>query len=110
MGLTFKENVPDLRNTKVIDVVERLAALGHQVTVHDPLGDAAEAKHEYGLELSADALSGTYDIVVVAVAHDVYRALPDEAVARLVAEDGLLADLKNVFRDRELPGVRRWTL
>ncbi|HEX8191398.1 MAG TPA: nucleotide sugar dehydrogenase [Allosphingosinicella sp.] len=110
MGFTFKENVPDLRNTKVIDVVRRLSALGHQVTVHDPLSDPAEARHEYGLDLSAEALSGTYDVVVVAVAHEDYRALSDEALAVLVAEDGLLADLKNVYRDRELPGIRRWTL
>ncbi|HZF94027.1 MAG TPA: nucleotide sugar dehydrogenase [Allosphingosinicella sp.] len=110
MGFTFKENVPDLRNTKVIDVIRRLSALGHQVTVHDPLSDPAEARHEYGLELSQDALSGTYDIVVVAVAHEDYRALPDDTLAGLVAEDGLLADLKNVYRDRELPGIRRWTL
>jgi UDP-N-acetyl-D-galactosamine dehydrogenase len=110
MGFTFKENVPDLRNTKVIDVIRRLSALGHQVTVHDPLSDPAEARHEYGLELSADALSGTYDVVVVAVAHEDYRALGDDTLAGLVAEDGLLADLKNVYRDRELPGVRRWTL
>jgi UDP-N-acetyl-D-galactosamine dehydrogenase len=110
MGFTFKENVPDLRNTKVIDVVKRLSALGHQVTVHDPLGDAAEAKHEYGLDLSADALTGTYDVVLVAVAHEDYRALSDDTLAGLVAEDGLLADLKNLFGNRPLPGVRRWTL
>jgi UDP-N-acetyl-D-galactosamine dehydrogenase len=110
MGFTFKENVPDLRNTKVVDLVRRLTALGHQVTVHDPLSDPAEARHEYGLELSADALSGRYEVVLVAVAHDDYRALPDETVAGLVAEGGLLADLKNLYRDRELPGLRRWTL
>src|SRR4051794_9405290 len=50
MGLTFKEDVPDLRNSKVIDVVRRLAELGHDVTVHDPLGDPAEARHEHGVE------------------------------------------------------------
>ena len=110
MGFTFKENVPDLRNTKVIDVVKRLVELGHQVTVHDPLSDAAEAKHEYGLELSGDALSGRYDTVLVAVPHDEYRALSDDALTGLVAEDGLLADLKNLYRDRALAGVKRWTL
>jgi UDP-N-acetyl-D-galactosamine dehydrogenase len=110
MGLTFKENVPDLRNTKVIDVVRRLGALGHRVTVHDPLSDPAEAKREYGLELPADGLSGTYDAVLVAVAHEEYRVLSDAVLGGLVAEGGLLADLKNLYRDRPLPGVRRWTL
>jgi UDP-N-acetyl-D-galactosamine dehydrogenase len=97
MGLTFKENVPDLRNSRVIDVIRRLEALGHEVTVHDPLADAAEARHEYGLDLAADGL-------------DSYRALDDSHIAGLVAEGGLLADLKNLFADRALPGVRRWTL
>ena len=110
MGLTFKENVPDLRNSRVIDVIRRLEALGHEVAVHDPLADAAEARHEYGLSLSPDALERSYDLVFVAVPHEAYRGLPDERVAGLVAEGGLLADLKNLFAQRPLPGVRRWTL
>jgi UDP-N-acetyl-D-glucosamine/UDP-N-acetyl-D-galactosamine dehydrogenase len=110
MGLTFKEDVPDLRNSKVIDVVRRLAELGHRVTVHDPLGDAAEAKHEYGVEPAADALDGRYDLVVVAVPHRAYGELSDDALTRLIAPEGLLADLKNLYRDRELGGVSRWTL
>jgi UDP-N-acetyl-D-galactosamine dehydrogenase len=110
MGLTFKEDVPDLRNSKVIDVIRRLAELGHQVTVHDPLGDAAEAAHEYGVEPSPDALDRGYDLVVVAVPHSVYGEIDDAGVAGLVAEGGLLADLKNLYAGRALPGVERWTL
>ncbi|MEA3065247.1 MAG: UDP-N-acetyl-D-glucosamine/UDP-N-acetyl-D-galactosamine dehydrogenase [Sphingomonadales bacterium] len=110
MGLTFKEDVPDLRNSKVIDVIRRLAELGHAVTVHDPLGDAAEAKHEYGVEPSADALDRSYDLVVVAVPHAAYGELDDSKVAGLVAEGGLLADLKNLYAGRDLAGVERWTL
>jgi UDP-N-acetyl-D-galactosamine dehydrogenase len=110
MGLTFKENVPDLRNSRVVDVIERLRALGHQVTVHDPLADPAEAQHEYGIELETDGLTGRYDVVLVAVPHEDYGALDDATLAGLVAEDGLLADLKDLYRGRELPGVRRWTL
>jgi len=109
MGLTFKENVPDLRNSRVIDVIERLEALGHQITVHDPLADADEARHEYGLELAADGLDGTYDVALVAVPHAFYGDLPGERIAGLVAEGGLLADLKNLYRGRALP-VSRWTL
>jgi UDP-N-acetyl-D-galactosamine dehydrogenase len=110
MGLTFKENVPDLRNSKVVDVIRRLESLGHEVTVHDPLADPAEARHEYGAELASDALDRRYDLVVAAVPHEAYRALDDSKVAALVAEDGLLADLKNLFAGRALPGVERWSL
>jgi len=110
MGLTFKENVPDLRNSKVVDVIWQLAELGHDITIHDPLASPEEAKHEYGIELAADALDRSYDLVVVAVPHGEYRKLDDEALASLVAGGGLLADLKNIYAGRTLPGVDRWTL
>jgi UDP-N-acetyl-D-galactosamine dehydrogenase len=110
MGLAFKENVPDLRNSRVIDVIRGLADLGHDVTVHDPIVDGAEARHEYGLELDPDALSRRYDLVLVAVPHEAYRFLPDAQVAGLVAEGGLLADLKNLYAGRALGGAERWTL
>jgi UDP-N-acetyl-D-galactosamine dehydrogenase len=110
MGLTFKENVPDLRNSRVIDVIRRLGELGHEVTVHDPLADPAEAEHEYGLAVAADALERRYDLVVAAVAHDSYAALADDRLAALVADGGLLADLKNLYAGRALAGVERWTL
>jgi UDP-N-acetyl-D-galactosamine dehydrogenase len=110
MGLAFKENVPDLRNSRVIDVVRRLEALGHQVTVHDPLADSAEARHEYGIDLAADALDRRYDLVLVAVPHAAYSELDDTRLAGLVADGGLLADLKHLYKGRELPGVERWTL
>jgi len=109
LGLAFKENVPDLRNSKVIDVISRLAELGHDVTVHDPLADTAEARHEYGLDLDSGALEKAYDLVVVAVPHAEYGALADDRVSALVAEGGLLADLKNLYRGRTL-SVERWTL
>jgi UDP-N-acetyl-D-galactosamine dehydrogenase len=110
MGLAFKENVPDLRNSRVIDVVRRLQSLGHDVTVHDPLADAAEARHEYGVDLAADAFERSYDLVLVAVPHAAYAGLDDSRLAGLVAEGGLLADLKHLYKGRELAGVERWTL
>jgi UDP-N-acetyl-D-galactosamine dehydrogenase len=110
MGLAFKENVPDLRNSRVIDVIRRLQALGHEVTVHDPLADGGEARHEYGIDLAADAFDRSYDLVLVAVPHDAYSALDDSKLAGLVAEGGLLADLKHLYKNRALPGVERWTL
>jgi len=104
--------VPDLRNTKVIDLVERLRGHGHQVDVHDPLADPAEAHHEYGLELTSD-LGGAepYDAVVGAVAHDEYLAFTPDDIARLLRTGGLLADVKNLWRGLALTGDRRrWTL
>ena len=111
MGLTFKENVPDLRNSKVADLIRRLEWLGHDVTVHDPLADAGEAMHEYGVALDGDALGRTYDMVVAAVAHDEYRALTFDRIDALVAPGGLLADPRDLFRGvATRPDVGRWTL
>jgi UDP-N-acetyl-D-galactosamine dehydrogenase len=79
--------------------------------LHDPLANAAEAAHEYDAKLSPDALAGQYDIVVAAVPHRSYKDLSDDAIKGLVAGDGLLADLKGIWRDRALPAqIERWTL
>jgi UDP-N-acetyl-D-galactosamine dehydrogenase len=110
LGITFKENVPDLRNSKVIDVVRRLEELGHKVTLHDPHADPVEANHEYGVELQDSALDGEYDLVVVAVPHEAYAQLDGRRVARLVRPGGLFADLKNLYSTLPLKGVERWTL
>jgi len=111
LGLTFKEDVPDLRNSKVADLVARLRWLGHRVTVHDPLADAAEAQHEYGLTLDPDALASRYDIVVAAVPHAGYRGMDAAAIAGLAAEGGLVADLKGMWRHLAFDnGLDRWTL
>jgi UDP-N-acetyl-D-galactosamine dehydrogenase len=111
LGLTFKENVPDLRNSRVVDVIARLRQLGHQITVHDPMAQPDEAEHEYGIALDGDALGGSYDLVLVAVPHAAYAQLGDDQIARLVAPQGLFADLKNLFGGRTLPSnVDRWSL
>jgi UDP-N-acetyl-D-glucosamine/UDP-N-acetyl-D-galactosamine dehydrogenase len=111
MGLTFKENVPDLRNSKVVDVINALTALGHQVSVHDPLADTAEAQHEYGLEIDPAALERRYDAVVGAVSHTEYRALSETQLNGLIAEGGLLADLKKMWPGTALAdGKAYWSL
>ena len=111
MGLTFKEDVPDLRNSKVADVIRRLQWLGHKVTVHDPLADAAEARHEYAITLDPAALDRTFDAVIAAVPHREYRELGIERVAGLLSSGGLLADIKGLWRDQPTPaGVERWGL
>jgi UDP-N-acetyl-D-galactosamine dehydrogenase len=107
LGLTFKENVPDLRNSKVAELVTALDAHGHDVTVHDPMADPAEATHEYGITLDGDALSRSYDLVVLAVPHQAYLDM-DGGLARLVAPGGLFADIKNGVP--EMIGTARWTL
>ncbi len=112
LGLTFKENIPDLRNSKVEDLIRGLRARGHEVAVHDPFADPGEAKLLYGVEL-LESLAGLegYDCVVGAVAHDEYRALKPSDFARLVKKDGLVADVKGIWRDTELPpDTGRWEL
>jgi len=110
MGITFKEDVPDLRNSKVIDVIRRLRWLGHEVVIHDPLANGEEALHEYGLRLDPAALERRYDVVLAAVPHAAYKAMGGEEVAKLLAEDGLVADLKGIWRGRLPAGSASWTL
>jgi len=112
LGLTFKENVPDLRNSKVIDVIKGLRQRGHQVQVHDPYADAAEAAHEYGETLtpSLNGLAG-FDCLVAAVPHAPYAELTDDALDTLVKPGGLIADIKGLWRNRTLPADKRvWRL
>jgi UDP-N-acetyl-D-galactosamine dehydrogenase len=110
LGLTFKENVPDLRNSRSFDLVRRLLWLGHDVEVADPVAAAEEIESEHGLKVT-EPDGRRYDLVVGAVAHRAYRDLPDEGLAALVAPGGTLADLKGMWRGRELdPGLDRWTL
>ena len=110
MGLTFKENVPDLRNSRSFDLVRRLEWLGHQVEVADPLASPEEIAREHGLKL-VEPDGRDYDLVVGAVAHSDYCGLSDRRLAEMVAEGGTLADLRGMWRDRQLdPAIDRWTL
>ena len=110
--MTFKENVPDLRNTRVIDIVAGLRARGITVEVHDPLADIAEAKTHYGLDLLASLEDARgYACVIGAVAHRDYASFGAETFARLLAPGGLVADIKGIWRGLKLPeGLRRWEL
>jgi UDP-N-acetyl-D-galactosamine dehydrogenase len=110
LGLTFKEDVPDLRNSRVFDLVARLRELGHEVDVADPLADPAEVEREHGLKVVKPD-GARYRLVVGAVAHAGYRSLSDAELEALLDEDGILADLKGMWRDRQLsPAVGRWSL
>ena len=110
LGVTFKENVPDLRNSRVVDIVQGLQEHGLVVDIHDPLANAEEAATIHGMRPIAalDAAAG-YDVVVGAVAHDAFRGFTTETFARIAAPDALIADVKGMWRRTALPaGMRRW--
>ena len=104
LGLTFKENCPDLRNTRVIDLIAELQDYGMNVDVHDPWADPQEARHEYGLELTQKPKFGTYDAIVLAVAHRQYRDLGAEAIRAWLREGGVVYDIKGVLPREAVEG------
>ena len=97
MGLAFKENCPDLRNTRVIDIIEPLAAQGAAIDVWDPWIDDDEARAEYGLELLSSPSPGAYDAIVLAVAHEQFTELGAEAIRALGTAGSVLFDVKSVL-------------
>ena len=97
MGLTFKENCPDLRNTRVIDIVRELADYGVAVDVHDPWVDAEEMLAEYGVRPVSDLAPGAYDAVVLAVAHSAFLEMGLPAIRALGKPGAVLYDVKSVF-------------
>ncbi|MEO3479592.1 nucleotide sugar dehydrogenase [Phaeobacter sp. CAU 1743] len=97
MGLTFKENCPDLRNTRVIDVLRALEEFGVLPEVHDPHADPEEALREYGIPLVAEPAAGRYDGVMLAVAHDAFRQMGAEAIRAYGTPGALLYDLKYIL-------------
>ena len=110
LGLTFKEDVPDLRNSRAFDLVTRLGELGHSVEVADPLADQDELQREHQLSV-VEPGAGRYDLVIGAVAHSQYRAYPSDELNNMLDEGGILADLKGMWRDRQLKSsVVRWSL
>jgi UDP-N-acetyl-D-galactosamine dehydrogenase len=104
MGMTFKENCPDLRNSKVVDVVKELAKFGAKVDVYDPWIDRREAVHEYGIKPIKEPVRGTYDIVVMAVAHREFKDLGVAAIRKLAKKQHVLYDIKHVFKRTEVDG------
>lgn len=101
LGLAFKENCPDLRNTRVVDVIAELKDYGCDVDVHDPWVDANEAMHEHGIELVPDLQPGTYDGILLAVAHDTYAAMSSTELRALGKDAHLFYDLKSVLPQGE---------
>ena len=104
LGVTFKENCPDVRNSKVIDVVRELAKHGARVDLYDPWADAAEVRHEYRLKLTREPKKKYYDVAVLAVAHREFRALGARGVRRLCRRPHVLYDIKHLFPAAQTDG------
>jgi UDP-N-acetyl-D-galactosamine dehydrogenase len=113
LGLTFKENIPDLRNTKVVDLIQHLQRLGYTTVVHDPLADPDEAKALYQIDLvtSLDAIQQPFGVVVGAVPHAGYQHLLSSFFQNCVHQHGLIADLKRMWAHETIPThLKYWSL
>ena len=98
LGLTFKENCPDVRNTKVVDIVRTLKGYNTQVDVYDPWIDVSEAEHEYGLQcLKEPPSTGTYDAVILAVGHHQFATLGEAGIKAFGKPEAVLFDVKSMF-------------
>ncbi len=108
MGATFKENVSDIRNSKVADVVKELKAFSLNVDVTDPHADSADLKHEYGFEL-APSLNKDYDAVIITVPHNDYKKLDDAYFVSITKPHAIIADLKGIYRSK-ISSRKYWSL
>jgi UDP-N-acetyl-D-galactosamine dehydrogenase len=104
MGITFKENCPDIRNSKVVDVVRELQKNGAEVEIYDPWADNAELKHEYGLRVIRDLKPRRYDVAVIAVAHKAFRELGIEGLRKLCKKTHVVYDIKQVYPASQVDG------
>ena len=102
MGLTFKENCPDLRNTKVVDIVKELKEYNIDVDIVDPWCTNEEANHEYGLKLTVSPETDTYDAIILAVSHEVFKSKGAENIRKLGKENHVLYDLKYVLSKEDV--------
>jgi UDP-N-acetyl-D-galactosamine dehydrogenase len=110
MGLTFKEDIADIRNTKVTDVIRELKSYNIEVDVVDPFASPAEVEHEYGITLKEAPEAGAYDAIVLAVAHAPYKAMGEADFAKLMRHDnGVFADLKGLYRG-QINTLEYWSL
>lgn len=110
MGVTFKENVSDIRNSKVVDIVSELNSYGlKKIDVIDPYADNQEVEHEYGFSLAKDT-NGKYDAIILAVNHKPYMDLNDQYFNNLAADSCIFVDVKGVFNKRKPKGLTYWSL
>ncbi len=104
MGLTFKENCPDLRNTRVVDIITELQSYGLQVDVYDPWVDAVQADREYGIQLIDHLEPSAWDGIVIAVAHQQFRDMGSAGIRQLLKEPGVLYDVKWILPKEDVDG------
>jgi UDP-N-acetyl-D-galactosamine dehydrogenase len=111
LGLTFKENCTDLRNSRVPDIFRELREFGIDALVHDPRASAAAARHEYGITLSSLHDFRALDALILAVCHDEYTAMGGEKLGAAVRDGGIVIDIKSALDPRTIGGTRRyWSL
>ena len=112
LGVTFKENVPDIRNSKVADIVHELAEFGVEARVHDPLAESGETEEEYGIALCSEADLRNADVVILAVAHKVFLEKGPDWVRGFLrrADRGVVVDVKSAFSAEDFPQATYWRL
>jgi len=113
LGLTFKENCPDLRNSKVADLVKELKDFGCEVLVHDPIAESPEAEHEYGISLTPwDKLPSNVDAIVAAVSHKEYLAMSLAEMTAKLRKGGVFTDVKSAYDQAAIKaaGFNLWRL
>ena len=111
LGFTFKENVPDIRNSRVIDIVTELSSFGVQPLVHDPLADPHQVAEEYGIALSPLDELRELDALILAVPHHEYEELNSDRLSGMVASGGAFVDIKSAFAPNQLrEDIRYWSL
>ena len=104
LGITFKENCPDIRNSKVVDVIRELQKYGAEIDVYDPWADPGECRHEYGLRLTRSLQRSGYDAAIVAVEHQEFRELGAARLHKLCRRNHIIYDIKHVFGATEVDG------
>jgi UDP-N-acetyl-D-galactosamine dehydrogenase len=111
MGTTFKENVSDIRNSKVADLIHELKGYSLKVDVIDPHADSDELQHEYGYTLT-EKIDTHYQAIIVAVNHDKYANLEVAYFKELASENALIVDLKGIYRNKlqNVSGLKYWSL
>jgi UDP-N-acetyl-D-galactosamine dehydrogenase len=104
MGLTFKENCPDLRNTRVVDLVEELESFSCNLDVFDPWANQKEALREYGIKTIDNPINGKYDAILLAVAHDEFKKLTLEQIKAYGKDNHVIYDIKYLLEADEVDG------
>jgi len=104
MGLTFKENCPDVRNTRVVDMVEELEVYGANIDIYDPWIDKEETKQEYGITPINSPEKNQYDAIILAVAHDEFAEMGAIAIHELGKQDHVLYDIKYLLDNDQVDG------